>query len=49
MTKFLIIKKPVCGMYQVDVDLYDSEEEARNESLVDDQDIYKIVKIKIDL
>lgn len=48
MTKFLIIKNPVCGIYQVDVDLYNSEEEARKESLVDEQDIYKIAKIEID-
>ena len=46
MTKYLIILNPIKGIYQVDVDLYDSEEDARLNSLIDEEDIYKIIPIE---
>lgn len=47
MKKYLLIYKPQCGIYQVDVNLYDSEEEAIEMSLADEQDILKIIPIEI--
>lgn len=47
MIKYVIVKNPVCGIYQVDIDLYDSEEDARVNSMIDEEDIYKIVPIEI--
>lgn len=46
MKKYLLIRKPVAGIYQVDIDLYDSEEEAYNDSLMDEEDIYKVISIE---
>jgi hypothetical protein len=46
MKKYLLIRKPVAGIYQVDIDLYDSEEEARNDSLMDEDDILKVIPIE---
>jgi hypothetical protein len=46
MKKYLLIRKPVSGIYQVDIDLYDSEEEARTDSLKDEDDILKVIPIE---
>lgn len=47
MKKYLLIYKPVSGIYQVDVNLYDSEEEAIEMSLADEEDILKIISIEV--
>lgn len=47
MKKYIVVKNPICGIYQVDIDLYDSEEDARLNTTVDEDDIYKIVPIEI--